>query len=145
MSEPTIRPVEPIDGSNGLFKIFSQLTNAPSLPPPAFAALVEQERRQGLRYTLVAVKDDGAVVATGAVFMEHKFIRGGAVCAHIEDIVVDKDARGLSLGKKIIQALVQIAKENGCYKVILDCGDDNVPFYEKCGFVAKERQMALYF
>ena len=28
--------------------------------------------------------------------------------------------------------------------VILDCNDGNVPFYEKCGFVAKERQMALY-
>lgn len=32
----------------------------------------------------------------------------------------------------------------GCYKVILDCSEDNVRFYERCGFVRKEVQMAAY-
>ena len=29
----------------------------------------------------------------------------------------------------------------GCYKVILDCSEDNVPFYAKCGLTKKEVQM----
>lgn len=32
-------------------------------------------------------------------------------------------------------------QEAGCYKVILDCSEDNVPFYEKCGLTRKEVQM----
>jgi hypothetical protein len=29
--------------------------------------------------------------------------------------------------------------------VILDCSQKNVPFYEKCGFIHKEYEMACYF
>lgn len=36
---------------------------------------------------------------------------------------------------------VCLAQELGCYKVILDCSEDNVPFYEKCGLTRKEVQM----
>lgn len=36
---------------------------------------------------------------------------------------------------------VRPAQELGCYKVILDCSEDNVPFYEKCGLTRKEVQM----
>ena len=32
-------------------------------------------------------------------------------------------------------------QEMGCYKVILDCNEDNVTFYEKCGLIKKEIQM----
>ena len=32
-------------------------------------------------------------------------------------------------------------QEAGCYKVILDCSEANVPFYEKCGLERKEVQM----
>lgn len=41
--------------------------------------------------------------------------------------------------------LIKIAHESGCYKVILDCSDDNVPFYQKCGLERKGAQMAVYF
>lgn len=33
----------------------------------------------------------------------------------------------------------------GCYKIILDCSVKNVPFYQKCGFTEKEREMVLYY
>lgn len=145
MTEVTIRPVEAEDGVNGLFKVLSQLTHAPVIPPAKFAELVEKEQADGIRTTLVAATAEGAVVATGAVLMEQKYIRGGGICAHIEDIVVDSGYRKAQLGKKIIAELIKIAKSKGCYKVILDCSDDNVTFYQKCGFEKKECQMVLYF
>ena len=37
------------------------------------------------------------------------------------------------------------AKEAGCYKAILDCGEERVPFYEKCGLARKEVQMVRLF
>lgn len=141
----TIRRLEPQDGENGLFAVLSQLTIAPAISSEKLAALIQQERQANIRHTLVGVNAEGKVIATGAVLFEQKLIRSAGICAHIEDIVVDESARGNSLGKKIIAELVRISRERGCYKVILDCADDNIAFYEKCGFKAKERQMALYF
>jgi glucosamine-phosphate N-acetyltransferase len=43
-----------------------------------------------------------------------------------------------------MQVLKDIAAQCGCYKVILDCAEHNVKFYEKCGFLRKELQMAMY-
>lgn len=45
---------------------------------------------------------------------------------------------------RVIAALVAYAQSQGCYKVILDCADSNVPFYERCGFTRKEVQMVSY-
>ena len=45
----------------------------------------------------------------------------------------------------MIEKVVQIAKKEGCYKVILDCDTKNVGFYQKCGFKNKGIEMALYF
>lgn len=139
----TIRAVCEEDGENGLFQVLSQLTQAPYIPREQFINLLNTQQSQDARLTIVAVRD-GRVLATGSVMIEPKFIRGGKPCGHIEDIVVDKDARGMQLGKRIIQFLVEHCQQKGCYKVILDCADDNVPFYEKCGFKPKERQMACY-
>jgi hypothetical protein len=42
---------------------------------------------------------------------------------------------------RLIDELVRVAKQQGCYKVILDCAESNIPFYEKCGLSRKEVQM----
>ena len=34
----------------------------------------------------------------------------------------------------MIEELIKIAKENECYKVILDCNEKVMDFYEKTGF-----------
>ena len=52
--------------------------------------------------------------------------------------------RGKKLGVKIIQALERLGGLLGCYKVILDCSEDNVKFYTRCGFKQKEVQMVAY-
>ena len=58
--------------------------------------------------------------------------------------MTDASYRGLRLGYYVIETLKYIGKKTGCYKIILDCAAKNVPFYEKCGFVQKELEMALY-
>ena len=84
------------------------------------------------------------IVGAGSLIVEMKFIRNLGTCGHIEDIVVDNTYRGKNLGKRIIELLKSIAQVNGCYKVILDCADYNVPFYKKCGFSVKECEMVWY-
>ncbi len=107
----------------------------------------------------------GAVLACGTLLVERKLIRSAGCAGHVEDVVVDADARGRGVGKALLDALVAKAKALGCYKarigqrawlhacwaltllyrqVILDCSEENQAFYSKCGFKRKEVQMALY-
>ncbi|EFJ49388.1 hypothetical protein VOLCADRAFT_47170, partial [Volvox carteri f. nagariensis] len=83
----------------------------------------------------------GRVIATAAMIVEIKFIHNCGKVGHIEDVVVDPAYRGKKLGLKLISALVDTAREAGCYKTILDCSEDNAPFYEKCGLTRKGVQM----
>lgn len=142
--EITIRDLEIKDLELGFFEVLSQLTTAPKLSHEQFSQMLDLQRQQDVQKTVVGIKDN-KVIATGSIFIEQKFIRSGAPCGHIEDIVVDGSCRGLHLGRDIIHHLVVFAKGKGCYKVILDCADCNVSFYEKCGFVTKEQQMVMYF
>lgn len=66
------------------------------------------------------------IVASGSVFTERKFLRNTGKVGHIEDIAVDKAMHGKGLGRKLILALEEIARSQGCYKTILDCSKDNI-------------------
>lgn len=80
---------------------------------------------------------DEKIVACATLLIENKIIHDGGKVGHIEDVTVDQTYRNQGLGKMLIDHCVKIGRENGCYKVILDCDDDNVKFYEKCGFKAR--------
>ena len=97
-------------------------------------------------YKIIVIEDvrKEKIIGAGSLFVEKKFIRDLGVCGHIEDIVVDKTYRGKNLGKRIIELLKVLGQVNNCYKVILDCADYNVPFYNKCGFFVKGIEMAWY-
>lgn len=76
--------------------------------------------------------------------MERKYVHENGLVGHIEDIVVHKEYRKLNFGRYIIDQLKHIGEQVGCYKIILDCSEKNVPFYEKCGFEKKGYEMAWY-
>ena len=84
------------------------------------------------------------IIGTITVLIEKKLIHNlGSVC-HIEDVVVDTSIRNKGLGKLLINKAIEISNERKCYKTILDCEAKNEGFYEKCNFVKKGSQMALY-
>lgn len=85
------------------------------------------------------------IIATGTVYIETKIIHGGKCAAHVEDIIVHEKYRCKGIASTIIESLKTYAKENACYKIILNCNDFVKPVYEKCGFSQKGTQMSLYF
>lgn len=85
----------------------------------------------------------GEVAAVGTIFIEQKLIHGGALTGHIEDIAVNGQFQGKKLGKKLIDHLSQYGLTNGCYKVILDCAEKNIGFYEKCSFYQAGIEMQI--
>ena len=96
-------------------------------------------------HKIVVIEINNKIVATGTVLLENKIIHGLSKVAHIEDIVVDKETRGLGLGKKLISFLIDIAEKENCYKVILNCKKENIKFYEKCGLKTHAFEMLKYF
>ena len=77
---------------------------------------------------------DGKIVGSTTLLIEQKFIHKGGFVGHIEDVVVREGFERKQIGKRIIESLLEIAKNRGCYKTILDCKDDVKEFYEKIGF-----------
>lgn len=84
---------------------------------------------------------DNRVIGVASLITINKLIRSGNRMALIEDVAVDNSARGMGVGKLMIEHLKQLAVEKSCYKTILNCSRENVGFYEKCGFYEKEVQM----
>lgn len=85
------------------------------------------------------------IVASGTIIIEPKIIRDGKNVGHIEDIVVSKHMRGKGVSQQILNILKTIARENNCYKVILDCDNAVKNVYIKNGLDIKGIQMAEYF
>ena len=77
---------------------------------------------------------DGKIVGSTTLLIGQKFIHKGGFVGHIEDVVVREGFERKQIGKRIIESLLEIAKNRGCYKTILDCKDDVKEFYEKIGF-----------
>lgn len=62
----------------------------------------------------------------------------------IDDLCVDKGARGQKIGEKLYQFALDYAKEQGCYNVTLHVWNDNagaLRFYERLGMRPRYTEM----
>lgn len=84
------------------------------------------------------------IIGTGTIIIEPKIIRGGKNIGHIEDIVVTNTMRRKCISQEILKCLNIIARENNCYKIILNCKESLKSVYIKDGFQEKETQMVKY-
>ncbi|GJP29825.1 hypothetical protein CLOM_g7704 [Closterium sp. NIES-68] len=128
-------------------ELLSQLTSIGAVTEEQFKDQFALFSQRATDYHVMVIEDtvNSRVVATGTLLIELKFIHSCGEIGHIEDIVVHSSVRGKHLGQRIIQTLTDLAKKQGCYKVILDCDEKNVEFYKKCGYSVKNVGMAKYF
>jgi len=82
-------------------------------------------------YSVVALENTN-VIGYGSIVIEIK-IRGGKM-GHVEDIVTSPAYRNREVGRSVMMALFDIAIQNGCYKVALQCQPYNINFYKKCNY-----------
>ncbi len=55
---------------------------------------------------------------------------------YIDDLCVDETKRGLHIGSTLYNAVLDFAREHGCYNVTLNvwsCNESAMKFYENCG------------
>jgi glucosamine-phosphate N-acetyltransferase len=117
-----------------IFNLLNQLTDAPQLNQYHFENIIYSLKTN--HHIYLYIKDD-KVVGMITILIEQKLIHGGKCVGHIEDLVVDEKYKGQGIAKELLAYTIQIAKDKNCYKVILDCKEELIPFYEKNGFISK--------
>ena len=128
-----VRPLREADLHNGFLETLDALRPASDLAPQRAREVFR--RLDGNPDCVVAVAvAGGRVVGAATLLIEHKFINQAGRAGHIEDVAVAADRQGTGIGGALIRYLLARAAEAGCYKTILDCADDVVPFYERLGF-----------
>lgn len=136
----TIRPLQREDLHNGFLETLSNLQ--PTNMSPTCAEVIFDDLPDYVKI-YVAVEDDGNVVGAATLLIEPKFLHGGCKAGHIEDVATHKDHQGKGIGSLLQKTLIEVAKGYGCYKILLDCEDNLIPFYEKFGYKKNVNHMRL--
>lgn len=142
MTDVKIREIEKNDLEKGFLTSLDSLRKASDLESGKAKEIFDNIKSNPYHRIFVAITDE-KIVGSTTLFIEPKFIHKGGFVGHIEDVVIDKQYQGKGIGEKLIKAALDFAKSNGCYKTILDCSEDVMPFYEKIGF--KKHSNAMRF
>lgn len=140
MSTIKIRKLQKKDIYNGFLLSLDSLRKSSDIKPKKANLIFDKISKNSHQIIYVAVKDD-KVIGSASVLIEQKFIHNGGKVGHIEDVVVKKEFQGKGVGQKIVAELLKYAERQGCYKTILDCTDELIPFYEKIGFKRHSNSM----
>lgn len=91
---------------------------------------------------LLALEEDGEIVATTSLAIIPNLTRAGRSNAIIENVVVERSRRGAGLGKLLMAGALELAWEAGCHKAMLGTGSRTPAthaFYRACGFDGDEK------
>jgi putative acetyltransferase len=103
-----------------------------SLYPPESNHLVDVSTLEKPNVSFLVARNDGAVVGCCAL------VSAGDGTAEIKRMFVDPEARGLRIGKLLMDALVATAKDLGLDAIRLETGisqPEAIGLYRKAGFV----------
>jgi glucosamine-phosphate N-acetyltransferase len=140
MSKPskeyTIREIEENDiESGGLLEVLENLAPVGGLAKPAAKAILKDIKSNPLPRIFVAVVQKGIdqdlIVGATTLVVEPKFIFGGGRVGHIEDVAVRAECQRKGIGFKLVNYATDQAAAMQCVRTVLDCSNENIPFYEK--------------
>jgi GNAT superfamily N-acetyltransferase len=99
-------------------------------------------------FHLLVAEEGGKVVGTTVLAVLPGFAHGTSPFAVVEYVVVDETCRGRGIGKLLMESVISLAKEAGCYKIMLtsDVRRERAHnFYKSLGFEASAYGFRLYF
>lgn len=82
---------------------------------------------------IIIIEYNNNIIGAGSIFKINKLHNNPV--GQIEDVIITDQYRKYGLGKQLIDKLVNIGFSNyNCYKIILNCLEKNIGFYDKCNF-----------
>ena len=98
-----------------------------------------------VNHQIIIIEENKNILGTGTLFIEDKMTYGGCKMGHIENILIDTNYRGKRLGERLVKYLLNVAKENKCYRVDLTCNKELEKFYIKNKFSTNSVSMSILF
>ena len=140
-----IRELKEEDLSKGFIETLSNLSEVGKLANDTIRKreILSEIKDKNCRIVIAEDNQNHQIIGSATLLIEQKFIHNGGKAGHIEDVVTRKGYEGKGIGREILKELIKIAKDNECYKIILDCDEKLVKFYEKLGFKKHSIMMRL--
>ncbi|MFG2404686.1 GNAT family N-acetyltransferase [Streptomyces brevispora] len=133
----TVRSAAEADLS-ALLTLYGELNpdDAPLPQASADAIWAAISRQQGR--TVLVADAGGTVAGTADCIVLPNLTRGGRAILFVENVVVAGSFQRRGVGRRLMEAAVQLGASADCYKVQLLAADDEYvhTFYEACGFKA---------
>jgi GNAT superfamily N-acetyltransferase len=120
-----------------LLELYKQLHSPNEITTDEIASknVWKEIKKYNIKYYIA--KDNGKIIGSCYICIIHNLTRGGRSIGFIENVITDKEYRRRGIGKRLVEKAVEYAKEQNCYKVILQSGSkrtDAHKFYESTGF-----------
>jgi glucosamine-phosphate N-acetyltransferase len=138
-----IRRLRESDLENGFFETLSNLSEVGRVSQDIRRAanILREIDKSKMSNIFVAVDKGGKIIGSITLLLEQKFIHDGGKVGHIEDVVTRRGYAGKGIGSALVRNCINLAKEEKCYKMVLDSSPANVQFYKKAGFREHEISM----
>jgi GNAT superfamily N-acetyltransferase len=98
-------------------------------------------QNQNIKYFVA--RENGKIVASCYICIIPNLTREGKSIGFIENIITDAKYRRRGIGRNIVENAIKYAKEQNCYKVLLQSGNKRTDahiFYESIGFDGKSKK-----
>ena len=99
---------------------------------------------------ILAAEDETGRVVGYAFCIVQRHVGDGALrdgtTLYLDDLCVDENCRGQGVGKALYLAVLELARELGCWNVTLNvwaCNPDAMKFYERCGLKVQKIGMEV--
>jgi len=130
--------------TEGLFATLSNLSDSTKVNISQGRKVFKEINKNKNHFIWAAIdKETDEVIGLITLLVEPKFIHDCGNLGHIEDVVTRKTFEGEGIGRDLVKTAVKQAEKSDCYRVILNCSDENKRFYEKQGFRYRENGMSL--
>lgn len=98
-------------------------------------------------YKIYVIEDTkyNKVIGSVSLIYETKIIHNFGKVAHLEDLIIHEKYRNKKLGSVLINFCKNKAKDDNCYKILLDCDENLIKYYEKNNFIKFSNRMGIYF
>lgn len=140
-----IRPIERDDVHRGYLETIAALSPATTTTEDIAGNIDWRSRTMhSTTYTFVATVDR-KIVGTYTIVLEQKLNRDSyrGLSASLENVAVHPEYQGRGIGAALVKHAVKVAKDYGCYKVVLHCDHSRAGFYQQAGFYTNGVSMRL--
>ena len=126
---------------SSLMELYQQLNSDDIFNEFTVKNIWKNIQNQNIKYFVA--KEDCKIIASCYICIIPNLTRGGKSIGFIENVITDANHRRKGIGKTVVENAIKYAKEQNCYKVVLQSANkrtDAHVFYKKTGFDGESKK-----